>query len=291
MTISVTTLRAPLVGALAMVGAGAVFAGANTLVQLATMRMGAAPPVVAFGQYLAATLLFLPWIAGQARGGGGTRRWGAHLMRVLLAALGVQLWVAGLAYVPIWQAIALVMTSPVFVTLGAWALLGEAVGPARWGAVLAGLAGGAVVLAPWQEAFQVQALLPLGAAALWAGVSLMTKRLSATESAETLTLWLLLGLVPVNALVWGLEGGAIPGPSVLALIALAGALTAFAQYLIARAYGLADAAFLQPFDHVKLLFNVGLGAAVFGFLPPGRLWIGAALIVGASLMLVERERR
>ena len=60
---------------------------------------------------------------------------------------------------------------------------------------------------------------------------------------------------------------------------------------LARAYSIADAAYLQPFDHLKLPFNVGLGLVAFGYAPPGSLWLGAALIVGASFALLRQEAR
>ncbi len=101
-----------------MTAAGIAFAGLNVAVQWATMVAGAAAPAVAFWQYLIALVLSLPlvwrdWSALR------TSHPGLHLLRVALAAAGVQVWVYGLSVVPIWQAIALAMTSPFFVVAGA----------------------------------------------------------------------------------------------------------------------------------------------------------------------------
>lgn len=272
------------IGAAHMVVAGLCFALVNTVTQHVTMRLGAASSAVAFWQYLVATMFFLPWVWQRRavfREGFG---W-AQLARVAAAAVGVQFWVAGLAHVPIWQAISLLLLSPIFVTLGARLVLKEAVGPRRWAAVIVGAIGGAVILAPWSDRFTWAAFLPIAAAAFWAATSLWTKALSSRQSAESLTAWLLVLLVPVNALV-GLGGGlAPPMDGAFVWIIAAGALVALAQYLLARAYGMADAGFLQPFDHMKLVFNIGLGIAVFGFFPPGSLWPGVALILGAALVL------
>lgn len=272
-----------------MILAGALFAVVNTLVQYGAMVQGLPSARLAFWQYLIASVAALPWAMRRGRAALAGANLPLHLLRVLLAAGGVQLWVAGLAHVPIWQAIALIMLSPFFVTLGAGLLLGEQTGRDRWLAVVAGFAGGMIVLAPWSEAFSLYALLPVAASALWAGTSLLTKRLTRREGPEAVTLFLLVLLTPLNALValpegLGLSGG-LPG----ALLLTAGVLTALAQYLLARAYSVADAAYLQPFDHVKLPFNVLLGLAVFGFVPPGALWLGSALIVGASFLLLRRE--
>ncbi len=274
-----------IMGPVYFVTAGALFAGANTAVQGAGMLHGVPSPTIAFWQYSIALLAILPLVW---RASWRTDRPVLHVIRVGLAAIGVQLWVAGLAVVPIWQAIALILTSPLFVTLGAGVFLGEPLTRTRVLAVLAGGAGGVLVLAPWQDAFSWAAVLPLGAATFWGGSSLVAKRLTKTESAGTLTLYLLVLLLPINAI--GLLGAGVRvAPEALWLVALSGLLIAAAQFLLVRAYVVADAAYLQPFDHLKLPLNVGLGLLFFGFAPPGLMWLGAGVIVVASGWIMREE--
>lgn len=287
---TMTALSPATLGAGLMVAAGAFFALSNVAVQYGAMRLGLASTTIAFWQYLIALLFSLPWLWRHGFGALKSRHPGLHVARVALAVVGVQLWVMGLGAVPIWQAIALIMLSPFFVTLGAGLVLREAVSGARWAAVIAGFAGGMVILAPWSEAFSWHALLPVAAAAFWAGTSLMTKRMTGVESPEALTIYLLLLLTPVNAALALPAGLGLPSGAAAGLLVAVGLLTGLGQYAITKAYSLADAAFLQPFDHVKLLFNVGLGLAVFGYAPPGSMWAGAALIVAASFYLLGRER-
>lgn len=276
-------------GAIAMVAAGLLFAVVNTTVQASTMTHGMASSSVAFWQYLIALLFSLPWLLRRGLARLKTEQLGRHVIRVILAAAGVQLWVLGLAYVPIWQAIALIMTSPFFVVAGAGLLLRERVDAGRWIAVIAGFAGGMIILAPWSDSFGIATLYPLAAAAFWASASLMTKRLTRSESADTVTVYLLLLLTPVNAAVAMVDGFQAPTGPALYLIGAAGVLTFLAQYVLTRAYASADAAYLQPFDHLKLPFNVLLGWLVFGFVPVGSMWLGAAMIIAASLFIVRRE--
>lgn len=273
-----------------MVAAGAAFAVVNTSVQAATMVHGMASSSAAFWQYLIALLCGLPWIVRIGFGVLRTDRLLAHLLRVAFAAAGVQFWVAGLASVPIWQAIALIMTSPFFVTLGAGLFLAERIGPQRWLATGLGFVGGMIILAPWSDQFTSASLYPVAAAILWAATSLITKRLTRHESSETITLYLLLLLTPINAVLAGTSGGfAIPGTEALLLIVGAGVMLVLAQYLIVRAYASADAAYVQPFDHLKLPLNVLAGWIVFGFVPGGNLWLGSLLIVAASVYITHRE--
>lgn len=276
--------RGPVAGAAWMVAAGAGFAIVNTAVQGATMLRGAAPEAVVFWQYLIALALCVPLM--NVRRALRVGRWPWHLLRVGLGAVGVQFWVHGLAYVPIWQAIALILLSPFLVTLGAALFLGERVTFARWLAVLLGMAGGALVLAPWEEAFTLAAVYPVLAALFWAASSLVTKWLALEEDAAVLTLWLLALLVPVN---FGLAVGAPLAAVPWGLVVLAGIGTGFAQFALASAYRSADAAYVQPFDHVKLPLNIALGFAVFGFAPEGWIWGGVAMIFAAGLWLMWLE--
>ena len=52
-----------------------------------------------------------------------------------------------------------------------------------------------------------------------------------------------------------------------------------------------NAAYVQPFDDLKLPLNVLAGWLVFGYAPAGYLWLGALLILGASLFLMTAEMR
>ncbi len=287
---SVSRNPAALRGAAIMVSAGLAFAGLNTATQWATMIAGASSTAVAFWQYLIALALCLPLIWRGGRAQMRTRHLPLHVLRVLCAAAGVQLWVLGLSVVPIWQAIALSMTSPFFVVAGAGLILRERITPVRIATTVTGFAGAMIIIAPWSEAFTLHALLPVAAAALWAATSLITKRLTALEPTAGITVYLLLLLTPVNALVWAGSGLELPPSTAWGALAIAGALTALAQYLLTWAYASADATYLQPFDDLKLPFNILAGWVVFGMAPSSGFWLGAALIVAASLYLMRSER-
>ncbi|MGJ8529448.1 DMT family transporter [Maritalea sp.] len=287
------SLKSPaILAGLYMVGAGIAFAAVNSLTQLATLIEGTSSTSAAFWQYAIAALVSAPFVLKAGLAGLKTDHLTLHILRVIAATIGVQLWVYGLSLgVPIWQAIALIMTSTFFVTIGAALLLKEKVGPARWLATLVGFAGGMIILQPWSDAFELKTLLPIGAAFFWAVTSLFTKELTKTENPQSITLYLLLLLTPINlALALGTPTGiAISTAPAIQWIIIAGLLVALAQWLITKAYATADAAYVQPFDHLKLPFNVLAGFYVFGWVPGGDLWLGAALIIAASLFIAHRE--
>ena len=275
-----------------MVLAGVVYAGGNVLIQQLTMNMGFAASSVAFWQYGIAFLFSIPYLWRTGLSVMRTDHPWRHVFRVLLAALGVQAWAIGLASVPISQAIALVMTSPFFIIVGARIFLGERVGPSRWIATAVGFAGATLILQPWSEAFTWAALLPILSALLWGGTSLMTKSLTAFEKPESITVWLLILLTPINALVAITGGFAVPTGDMVWIIIALGLMTVLAQYFLTLAYSSADAAYVQPFDDLKLPLNVLGGWLVFGYAPDSLFWLGCVMILCASLfiMLIERRR-
>ncbi len=274
-----------------MVLAGIAFAVLNVVTQWLTMTLAFPFASVAFWQYAFALIFSLPFLWKTGLSAMRTRYPWRHIVRVVLAALGVQAWVAGLATVPIWQAIALVMTSPFFIILGARMLLGEQVGAARWGATAFGFAGAMIILQPWSDSFTWAALLPILSALLWGASSLITKSLTDIEKPETITVWLLVLLTPVNGSLALAAGFAMPSGMTLALLVGAGVLTVAAQYLLTLAYSAADAAYVQPFDDLKLPLNVLAGWLFFGYAPAGYLWLGALLILGASLFIMRHEMK
>jgi S-adenosylmethionine uptake transporter len=137
--------------------------------------------------------------------------------------------------------------------------------------------------------------------------SLSVKRLAHEDSAETITMWLLILFTPLalvatfvypdlsgaHGAMWGIgKGLVLPAKwSLLALLLGAGFLSAMAQLCLAWSYKWGDASYVQPFDHVKLLFNILLSWWLFRDTPKGVLWLGIVLIMGASLFIGWREYR
>jgi S-adenosylmethionine uptake transporter len=278
-------------GAAFMVLAGICFAAANAITFVITAQLGFKPQSDTFWQYAIATAFSLPFVLREGLGKLRTKRPILHIIRVILSALGVQAFVMSLASgTPIWQVIALVMTSPIFVLIGAKVFLGEIVTPARWIAAVVGLGGASIVANLWTTGLTTAMIYPVAAAVLWAASSLLTKVLTRTEQAPTVTLWLLVLLTPINA---GLSVQAefeLPSAQILGWLVLGGIIMMAAQYLLTWAYAATDAAFVQPFDDLKLISNILIYGLAFGYWPEGNIWAGVALILAGSLYLLWSGR-
>lgn len=296
-----------------MLVASIAFAGTNTLQSILPTPVeyggfGMSSTGMAFWQYLIASVLALPLILRIGLSNLKTRHPFAHEVRAFVSALGVHVFVYGFASgVPIWQMVTLLATGPLFIVLGSTLFLGERASTARIAAALAGFVGAIIVSGVGTESLGWQALIPITAAALWAGTDVLTKYLTRQgESPETLTVSLLVLMTPnhlaillvANALSGVLPTAMAPGfPFALPdmtgiwLLLLLGALTAAAQYVLAFAYRAADAVYLQPFGDLKVPLSGLVGWVALGQVPSVWFWPGAALIVGASVFIYWIENR
>lgn len=304
----------PGLGVVLMLAAAVAFAGTNVLQSVLPWQFGMSSTGMAFWQYVIATVFALPLIARIGLDKLRTRHPLTHEIRAFVSALGVHVFVYGFASgVPIWQMVTLLATGPLFILLGSVLFLGERASLARIIASLVAFAGAIIVSGVGAEGLSWTTLVPIFAAALWATTDVLTKHLSRKgESPETLTLSLLVLVTPNHLLILLLVtalGAFAPGllpagvttgfPLQLpegtgrALLALLGLLTALAQYLLAFAYKVADAAYLQPFGDSKVPLSGLLGWVFVGQIPSNWFWLGAALIIGASVFLyyAEADRR
>jgi drug/metabolite transporter (DMT)-like permease len=201
------------------------------------------------------------------------------------------IFIAGLRTVPLPTATAISFTGPFIVTALAPFVLGERVEPARWLAVAVGLLGALVVVRPGMEGTNAAAFLFFGSAFFSALYQLLTRKLAAHDPAETsITYIALAGFVLTTIplpFVWE-----TPRSLSDALIFFAlGLFGGFGHYFLVRAFELAPAPFVSPFNYAQLLGAALLGFIVFGQVPDVFVWIGAAIIAGSGLFMLYAERR
>ena len=314
-----TPASAPLAATLFMLAAQLVFAIVNFSYDVLTNPYN---PLLAgekltssatvFWQYLIATIFILPLVFRIGLDKLHTRHPWLHELRALASALGAQVFVFGFASgVPVWQMIGLLLTGPFFVLLGSVLFLGERLTGPRISMSLVAFMGAVMIVGLGTDAFTLASLLPVAAAALWSATTLISKYLSREESAETLTLYLVLlislnhaiigiglgllvNILPAGSLPATLSAGidfSFPTGNALNWILFLALLTAMSQYFLWTAYKKADATYLQPFDDLKLPLNVLLGWVVLSQIPTSWFWPGAALIVAASLYVAMVENR
>ncbi|MCV2894377.1 DMT family transporter [Lentibacter sp. XHP0401] len=221
------------------------------------------------------------------------RQWKLGLFRGLLISFAQLMFYGSLAFMPFATASTLSYASAIFACALAWPLLGERVGPLRWLAVGIGFAGVVFVIGPSSEAFGWAALMPLGAAALYATTAI-TARLFDDDVVTPLVNVYSAGCALVGSVILALFwGGFSPLQSWtdLAWIALMGGFGGVAVLLYVMAYRMTEQSNLAPFSYFGIPMAFVLGWAFYDEAPWGDLFPGALLIAAGGLFIVWRERR
>ncbi len=230
-----------------------------------------------------------------------------HLARGLLLLVANSSFFLALAVMPLADATAIFFIAPLLITGLSAAFLGERVGPRRWAAVGVGLVGVLAIVRPGGDAVRLAALLPLVAAAAYAVLQIVTRRLGATDRASTMAFYVQATFILASAGVYLVAGDGrfaagddasldfllrawvIPERDDLLLMLGIGVVNGFAGYLMAQGYRIAAPALVAPFEYTAMPVSVGLGMALFGDWPDPVTWVGIVLIVASGLYVLHRE--
>ncbi|TIO07500.1 DMT family transporter [Mesorhizobium sp.] len=178
--------------------------------------------------------------------------------------------------------------APIIVTVLSVIMLGEKVPILRWLAVLIGFAGVFVACDPARLGLSMPMLLVLAAALLWGiAIVLLRKMAMAERSMVQLILnnfyFLIFSALPA-LLLWQMPDWG----QVLLLISV-GALGGVAQYLLFEGMKRAPVSIVAPFEYTSLVWAFALGYAIWGDVPRHEVFLGAALIVAAGLLIIGNE--
>ena len=268
--------------------------GDYSVLQLLMMRSLTATPILG---------LLLWWRHGIQ--GFATTRTGMHAIRCLCLLCAFMCFYAAVSRAPLADAVALFGAAPLFITALAGPVLGERVGIRRWSAVCVGFVGVLTMLRPGTAEFNPITLLAAIAAVFYAGSALTTRLLGRSEPSVRLAVYsnvafvLVFGTALAAATIFSDPG---PGPVsplwhpyvdpmgrdlwvmlAIGLVALGGFL------LVPRAYQIAPASTIAPFEYTYLVWAMLIGYAIFDEVPRGTTLLGAALVVSAGIYIARRE--
>lgn len=254
--------------------------------------VGSVPVIVVVWLRFATHVLFAGVLLLPLRGVSLVRtrhlRW--HLLRALMfvAMTGMNFW--ALQYLQLTVTASIFFTVPILIALFAAPMLGEKLDRGRWAAVILGFAGVLVIIRPGSAAFHPAMIAAMVNAVLYALFNLMTRRLAAYDSPETIQFLPAVGatlvLAPFAIAYWRSPAGWLEW-GVLCLLGVCGGL---GHYLLALAHRYAPATVLAPFLYQQVLYMALFGYLVFGDVPGAAVWIGAAIVIASGLYLFARER-
>ena len=212
-------------------------------------------------------------------------------LRAAIDALATMAYLVALFQLPIANATAINMATPLFITLLAVGWLGARVGMPRWLATGAGFAGVLLVIQPRADGFNAYAWLCLAATFLHALRDLVTPRIARDVPSIGVTLATAVAVTVLAGALSLWQGWAPVSAHQLALLAAAAAFLAGGYHFVIRATRIGELSVVAPFRYSGLLMAVALGWVVWGEVPNALAWAGIALVIGAGLYLLRHERR
>ncbi|ARC36347.1 EamA/RhaT family transporter [Paracoccus yeei] len=186
---------------------------------------------------------------------------------------------------------AIMQALPLAVTLAAALFFRERLGWRRLSAIGVGFLGVLLILRPGTGAFDTWSAVALLSMLLIVVRDIATRYFSRKVGSGTIAFHAALAVM-LSGFVLGVgEDWRIPDlPEALLLLLSAGFLTV--GYLTAVAtMRVGEISFVAPFRYTSLVWAILLGLALFGEWPDGWTWVGSALVVGAGLYAILRERQ
>ena len=214
-------------------------------------------------------------------------RW--HLIRALMfmAMTGINFW--ALQYLQLTVTSSIFFSVPLIIALASTAF-GERLDFGKWLAIGAGFAGVLAIVRPWGAEFHPAMLASVANAIMYAFFMMMTRRLAAYDSPETIqylpALGAAIGLAPFAIAAWQWPAGWVEWT----VACLMGVLGGLGHYLLALAHRYAPSSVIAPFLYQQVIYMALFGYFVFGDVPSGGVWLGAAIVIASGLYLFARER-
>jgi drug/metabolite transporter (DMT)-like permease len=213
-----------------------------------------------------------------------------QLTRIGLALVAMVCGFTAIIHMPLADATALGFAKSFFVTIFAILILKETVGLRRWIAVALGFAGVAIMLNPGSGSFSIYGFMAVAGAACAGAVLVIIRLMSRRDSPTTILAWQAIG-VGIAIAIPAIYFWKWPTPIEWILLIGMGIASFGAQMTNIISYKWGEASLLASLDYVRLLYATLLGWLIFSTLPGASTWIGASIIVFASVYTVWRERQ
>jgi drug/metabolite transporter (DMT)-like permease len=253
------------------------------LVELIFWRQATAAVLIGTGLALSGRLALLR-----------TTRMKTHGIRSATGLFGMLFTYGAVLLLPLAEATTLGFTAPIFAVLIAMIFFRERIGPYRWGAVVMGFAGVAVVMQPGSGDHQGITLagvaVGLMAPLMVSIISFQIQDLNKTEHPWSIVFWFAALSAPAMGAIVPFVIGQHDMTTWLIIGAMALAGVA-AQILLTAALRFGSAAVILLMDYTALLWASFYGYYIFDRAAPASLWLGAPLIIGAGLLIAWRERQ
>lgn len=216
---------------------------------------------------------------------------GLILLRSLADVAATILFLEALLRMPLANLSAILQALPLLITLGAALVYGDKIGWRRMTAILVGLIGVLIIIRPGTEGFDRWALLGVASVACVVVRDLSVRPLQGQVPSALVALGAAVAVTTMGGIGTGFQG-VQPMTGWEAAKVLGAGLFLIVGYLTSvMAMRSGDIGLVAPFRYTSLIWAIALGLIVFGDMPDGWTLLGAAIVVGAGLFTLLRERK
>lgn len=281
----------PMLGIVMMLAAYVLFSFIDTSAKWLALA-GIASFQSAFMRYFGALIISLGIASKDGLGpkSFATDRLWLVLLRALLLAGSTAGNFIAVAYLPLTLTSTILFSAPIIICAFSGPLLGEKVGIWRWGAILVGFIGILIAVRPLGESFHWAVFCSLFSASCFAFYAIITRKLAGEVPTQTLQLYAgVVGsvvLAPLAIWFWVMPANLLEWFLLFAL----GVLGWLGHELMTRAHGFAPASTLTPFTYTFILYLTAWSYFLFNQPPDFWTIVGAAIIIGAGLVIWFREK-
>jgi drug/metabolite transporter (DMT)-like permease len=212
-------------------------------------------------------------------------------LRAFLDGVASLVYLTAVFHLPLGQATAINLASPLFAILMAMWWLRERVTLVRGLAVLTGFGGVLLVVQPAADAFNAYSLLAVLGTTLHATRDLLTRRIPPDVPAVLISLSTAMSVAVLAGLLSLTQAWQPVPPLTLLQLGLAAMFLCSGYYTLILAMRSGDVSVIAPFRYSGLLFALLLGHLLWDEMPNLLAWIGIALLVGSGLSILHTERR
>lgn len=211
-----------------------------------------------------------------------------HVLRTVFLVTAMTLYFLAVAEIQLATAISAFFVAPIIAMALSIAVLRERMTWRKGLSLAMGFGGSLVMLQPGGDLEPV-ILLALGAGLFFAIYMIATRQASqSSDPIKTLAFQCVVGMMllsPQAVATWSL-----PAQGDLLFFAGLGLFSAISHFLSIAAFRFADASTLSPLVYLELVGSVVIGYLAFAELPGPATVAGAALIVTAGLILLQRRK-
>jgi S-adenosylmethionine uptake transporter len=214
----------------------------------------------------------------------------SHLARMLYNFFAFLCYYLAVIQMPLAEASAIALTSPLIMTALAGPVLGEHVGMKRQFILLIGFIGVVIIIRPTADELNLNgSSLAIASAFLFAMLGIQNRKMGKSENSELMVFYSGLGFLLVTGMLMPFYWEAI-SLSTWLLMLLLGLNTLIAQFVVVQAFKYARVHVIAPFQYITVLWAILIGWLIFSEPPTATMLVGAAFIILAGLIICWYEK-